>query len=29
MDYFIYGLVVPLTPYTPVGTMSGHQMALL
>ena len=29
MDYFIYGLVVPLTPFTPVGTMTEHQMAIL
>ena len=29
MDYFIYGLVVPLMPYTPVGVMSEHEMALL
>ena len=29
MDYFIYGLVVPLTPYSPVGAMSEDRMAVL
>jgi MFS family permease len=29
MDYFVYGLVVPLTPFTPVGTMSEDRLALL
>jgi len=29
VDYFIYGLVVPLTPYTPVGTMSEDRLGLL
>jgi DHA1 family solute carrier family 18 vesicular amine transporter 1/2 len=29
MDYFIYGLVVPLTPFSPAGAMSEAKMALL
>ncbi len=29
MDYLIYGLIVPLTPYSPAGAMSGDQLALL
>jgi MFS transporter, DHA1 family, solute carrier family 18 (vesicular amine transporter), member 1/2 len=29
MDYFIYGLIVPLTPYSSAGTLSENHMALL
>ena len=29
MDYFIYGLVVPLTPYTPAGSISEDRLAVL
>ena len=29
MDYLIYGLIVPLTPYSPAGAMSENHMALL
>jgi DHA1 family solute carrier family 18 vesicular amine transporter 1/2 len=29
MDYFIYGMVVPLTPFSPAGAMSEAKMALL
>lgn len=29
MDYFIYGLIVPLAPFSPAGAMSGDQLALL
>jgi MFS family permease len=29
MDYLIYGLIVPLTPYSPAGAMSGDRLALL
>ncbi len=29
MDYFVYGLVVPLTPFTPVGAMTEDRLALL
>ena len=29
MDYFIYGLIVPLTPYSAGGTLGEDQMALL
>jgi DHA1 family solute carrier family 18 vesicular amine transporter 1/2 len=29
MDYLIYGLIVPLTPYSPVGAMSEDRLGLL
>lgn len=29
MDYLIYGLIVPLTPYSPAGAMSESRMGLL
>ena len=29
MDYFIYGLIVPLTPYSSAGTLGENHMALL
>jgi len=29
MDYLIYGLIVPLTPYSPAGAMTGDRLALL
>ncbi len=29
MDYLIYGLIVPLTPYSPAGAMSEDRLALL
>ena len=29
MDYLIYGLIVPLAPFSPAGAMSGDQLALL
>jgi MFS family permease len=29
MDYFIYGLIVPLTPYSAAGALNAGNMALL
>ena len=29
MDYLIYGMIVPLTPYSPAGAMSEYRLALL
>ena len=29
MDYLIYGLIIPLTPYSPAGVSGGSEMALL
>jgi MFS transporter, DHA1 family, solute carrier family 18 (vesicular amine transporter), member 1/2 len=29
MDYLIYGLIIPLTPYSPAGVLDGAELALL